>query len=179
MVSLLSRRLLGTPPLHIAAATTLEPGFSIRCTMLAQAAGPSCSVGQAAIRSLPTRCTAPGALQARRQAPAAAGLSAGSSSAHGSSGSSGRRRQRCRAASAEGAAAGSAVAAAEAAPSSGDKGVPQSDVWELDFCSRPILDERGKKVGPVDCRWAGPAAMSNAVLHAVHPLQFVVAACEY
>jgi hypothetical protein len=24
--------------------------------------------------------------------------------------------------------------------------VPQADVWELDFCSRPILDERGKKV---------------------------------
>lgn len=25
-------------------------------------------------------------------------------------------------------------------------GVPTSNVWELDFCSRPILDERGKKV---------------------------------
>lgn len=25
------------------------------------------------------------------------------------------------------------------------KGSPQSQVWELDFCSRPILDERGKK----------------------------------
>jgi hypothetical protein len=24
--------------------------------------------------------------------------------------------------------------------------VPQAEVWELDFCSRPILDERGKKV---------------------------------
>eukprot|EP00879_Flechtneria_rotunda_P011361 GHRR01011866.1.p1 GENE.GHRR01011866.1~~GHRR01011866.1.p1 ORF type:complete len:288 (+),score=48.00 GHRR01011866.1:247-1110(+) len=24
--------------------------------------------------------------------------------------------------------------------------VPKSDVWELDFCSRPLLDERGKKV---------------------------------
>ena len=24
--------------------------------------------------------------------------------------------------------------------------VPQSNVWELDFCSRPLLDERGKKV---------------------------------
>lgn len=26
------------------------------------------------------------------------------------------------------------------------KGVPTSSVWELDFCSRPIVDERGKKV---------------------------------
>ena len=26
------------------------------------------------------------------------------------------------------------------------KGVPTSSVWELDFCSRPIIDERGKKV---------------------------------
>ncbi len=25
------------------------------------------------------------------------------------------------------------------------KGLPQSQVWELDFCSRPLLDERGKK----------------------------------
>ena len=25
------------------------------------------------------------------------------------------------------------------------KGVPQSQTWELDFCSRPLLDERGKK----------------------------------
>lgn len=25
------------------------------------------------------------------------------------------------------------------------KGLPQSEVWELDFCSRPLLDERGKK----------------------------------
>lgn len=24
--------------------------------------------------------------------------------------------------------------------------VPTSDTWELDFCSRPLLDERGKKV---------------------------------
>lgn len=25
------------------------------------------------------------------------------------------------------------------------KGLPDSQVWELDFCSRPLLDERGKK----------------------------------
>lgn len=24
--------------------------------------------------------------------------------------------------------------------------VPASDIWELDFCSRPLLDERGKKL---------------------------------
>jgi len=27
-----------------------------------------------------------------------------------------------------------------------EKEVPTSNVWQLDFCSRPILDERGKKV---------------------------------
>jgi hypothetical protein len=27
-----------------------------------------------------------------------------------------------------------------------EREVPTSDVWQLDFCSRPILDERGKKV---------------------------------
>lgn len=26
------------------------------------------------------------------------------------------------------------------------KGAPKSEVWELDFCSRPMVDERGKKV---------------------------------
>ena len=26
------------------------------------------------------------------------------------------------------------------------KGVPSTTTWELDFCSRPIVDERGKKV---------------------------------
>ena len=25
------------------------------------------------------------------------------------------------------------------------KGLPQAQIWELDFCSRPLLDERGKK----------------------------------
>jgi hypothetical protein len=34
--------------------------------------------------------------------------------------------------------------AAAAAP--GPKGTPGAAAWELDFCSRPILDERGKKV---------------------------------
>ena len=32
----------------------------------------------------------------------------------------------------------------EAAPSSSI--APQSSAWEIDFCSRPLLDERGKKV---------------------------------
>lgn len=31
----------------------------------------------------------------------------------------------------------------EAAPSSS---IPQASAWEIDFCSRPLLDERGKKV---------------------------------
>lgn len=31
-------------------------------------------------------------------------------------------------------------------PAEIDNPVPQSDVWELDFCSRPMLDVRGKKV---------------------------------
>lgn len=30
-----------------------------------------------------------------------------------------------------------------------DFSVPTSNVWQLDFCSRPILDERGKKVWEV------------------------------
>lgn len=92
---------------------------------------------------LPTRqaaVKAPGACQARRQAPAATGLSGGSSS----SGARAVRRQWRRAA-ADAASAASTVAD-EAAASSSSKSVPQSDVWELDFCSRPILDERGKKV---------------------------------
>jgi hypothetical protein len=37
--------------------------------------------------------------------------------------------------------------AAEASASSQEPSqVPKSKTWELDFCSRPILDERGKKV---------------------------------
>jgi hypothetical protein len=35
---------------------------------------------------------------------------------------------------------------AAAASSSARSSVPTSDVLELDFCSRPLLDERGKKV---------------------------------
>ena len=31
-------------------------------------------------------------------------------------------------------------------PASEPSSAPQSDVWELDFCSRPLLDVRGKKV---------------------------------
>ena len=44
-----------------------------------------------------------------------------------------------------------AVAITEAAPSEADStvqtstGPPQSEIWELDFSSRPILDSRGKK----------------------------------
>ena len=32
------------------------------------------------------------------------------------------------------------------APATSTSAVPASSVWELDFCSRPLLDERGKKV---------------------------------
>lgn len=44
------------------------------------------------------------------------------------------------------AADGPAAAAVAEQPAVDPKGVPQAEVWELDFCSRPILDERGKKV---------------------------------
>lgn len=37
-------------------------------------------------------------------------------------------------------------AAAVAEVEASGKSVPRSAVWELDFCSRPILDERGKRV---------------------------------
>ena len=40
--------------------------------------------------------------------------------------------------------AGNAVEATT--ETSSQKGVPTSIIWELDFCSRPIVDERGKKV---------------------------------
>ncbi|KIZ00213.1 hypothetical protein MNEG_7749 [Monoraphidium neglectum] len=41
-----------------------------------------------------------------------------------------------------------AAAAVDEASSSGapSNAAPTSDTWELDFCSRPLLDERGKKV---------------------------------
>lgn len=29
--------------------------------------------------------------------------------------------------------------------------VPVGDVWEIDFCSRPMLDERGKKASQWGC----------------------------
>ncbi|EFJ49209.1 hypothetical protein VOLCADRAFT_74347 [Volvox carteri f. nagariensis] len=38
------------------------------------------------------------------------------------------------------------VAVQQASTSSTGKAVPKSTVWEIDFCSRPLLDERGKKV---------------------------------
>jgi hypothetical protein len=45
-------------------------------------------------------------------------------------------------------AAGAEAAAVQqdAASSSAPAAAPTSNVWELDFCSRPLLDERGKKV---------------------------------
>ncbi len=39
-----------------------------------------------------------------------------------------------------------AVENAMEAPTGGPRAAPTSSVWELDFCSRPIVDERGKKV---------------------------------
>ena len=36
--------------------------------------------------------------------------------------------------------------AAQPEASSSSKALPASNVWEIDFCSRPLLDERNKKV---------------------------------
>lgn len=90
----------------------------------------------------------------RCRAPTTATLSSasgsGASSSLGSGASAAQRRQRRQQwrRAADGGAAGTAPIVADADPSSSasSKSVPQSDVWELDFCSRPILDERGKKV---------------------------------
>lgn len=41
---------------------------------------------------------------------------------------------------------GSDTAVHQASTTSTSKSVPKSSVWEIDFCSRPLLDERGKKV---------------------------------
>ncbi|PNW70022.1 hypothetical protein CHLRE_17g702500v5 [Chlamydomonas reinhardtii] len=38
------------------------------------------------------------------------------------------------------------TAVTQPSTSSAAKGLPKSSVWEIDFCSRPLLDERGKKV---------------------------------
>ncbi|GIL44701.1 hypothetical protein Vafri_2222 [Volvox africanus] len=38
------------------------------------------------------------------------------------------------------------LAVQQASTSTPSKAVPKSTVWEIDFCSRPLLDERGKKV---------------------------------
>jgi hypothetical protein len=58
-----------------------------------------------------------------------------------------RRGVACAAASPETEAASAAPDADANAPSSSSAStVPTSPVWELDFCSRPLLDERGKKV---------------------------------
>ncbi len=62
-----------------------------------------------------------------------------STSGHGSSStttsSSGRPGVRCQS---------SETAVASTSPY--QNGVPKAGVWEIDFCSRPLLDERGKKV---------------------------------
>lgn len=39
-----------------------------------------------------------------------------------------------------------AASTSEAAPATDEKNIPKSTTWELDFCSRPLLDERGKKI---------------------------------
>jgi hypothetical protein len=52
-----------------------------------------------------------------------------------------------RAAGAEAAAVQDASASSSgAAPAAAAAAAPTSNTWELDFCSRPLLDERGKKV---------------------------------
>ena len=89
---------------------------------------------------------APQRLSTPLEAPA--GISAAAVCSSGSNGSTpaaaaaaaAQRRQRWRRSAAE------ADAATLQPPGSGSKDVPQADNWELDFCSRPILDERGKKV---------------------------------
>ena len=103
------------------------------------------AIGSRPIASLPPRqsaARAQGASQRLALHPAAAWTSGSNGS---SSGASARRRAAAAAADAAGAA--STVAEPAPASSSSSKTVPQSDGWELDFCSRPILDERGKKVG--------------------------------
>lgn len=42
--------------------------------------------------------------------------------------------------------AASSEAVVHETQASSSKQVPQAPVWEIDFCSRPLLDERGKKV---------------------------------
>lgn len=55
----------------------------------------------------------------------------------------GVQRSRCRVASTS--EASTSVSTSSPTYSPKQKGLPQSRVWELDFCSRPLLDERGKK----------------------------------
>ncbi|GBF94646.1 hypothetical protein Rsub_07382 [Raphidocelis subcapitata] len=54
-----------------------------------------------------------------------------------------RPLRRCAAPRAAGA---EAAPAAAVQPEASSSAAPTSNVWELDFCSRPLLDERGKKV---------------------------------
>lgn len=107
-------------------------------------AGPRCSAAEAsctATTSLPAsshaqrRSSRP--LPARALVQHAAGASSISSSSGRSPGNRGRTL-RTRAAE---------VSSDMQQPQSlGGKAVPTADTWELDFCSRPILDERGKKL---------------------------------
>jgi len=55
------------------------------------------------------------------------------------------QRPSAAAGAAAGASGGAAAAEAAAAPPPAGP-APTASVWELDFCSRPLLDERGKKV---------------------------------
>ena len=55
----------------------------------------------------------------------------------------GKKRSHCR--SARTSEPSTSVSTSSTAYGPHQKGLPQSQVWELDFCSRPLLDERGKK----------------------------------
>lgn len=122
---------------------------AIMVTQCAAQAAATCSTGS--IQKPITHYALPAVLAARRKAPAAAA----SSSRRGSRPCSSGRQWRRAAAAAEGASAAASTVAPEPTAAVSSKGVPQSDVWELDFCSRPILDERGKKVGVGALRGAG------------------------
>lgn len=99
-------------------------------------------------------------------AASASNFLSSSSPVSSSSSSAGRQQQRRWRRRAEG-GTGPTVAEAEqpaaSSSASSSKSVPQSDVWELDFCSRPILDERGKKVRKREA--ADMQGPSHAVRH--------------
>ena len=54
-----------------------------------------------------------------------------------------RRRSHCRTANTS--EPSTSVSTSSPTYSPQQKGLPQAEIWELDFCSRPLLDERGKK----------------------------------